>query len=52
MKIRTFAAALMLVMLPGLAASACIGHTAQTMTCADGQIWDSETRTCLPNTTS
>ncbi len=52
MKKKTLAATLLLAMVPGLAAADCIGHGAQTMACGDGQVYDADSRTCVPNTTS
>lgn len=52
MKTRTFLVALALVAAPTLAAANCVGHTAQTMSCAEGEVWDTQTRSCVPSTTS
>jgi hypothetical protein len=50
MKTTAIALSLMLGLVPGLAAAACSDHSAQTMSCADGQVYDSETRSCVPTT--
>ena len=42
--------AVALTLVPGLAAAACYdSHTAQ-ISCADGQTYDAETRSCVPTT--
>ncbi|WP_191090116.1 hypothetical protein [Histidinibacterium aquaticum] len=41
-----------LALLPGLAAAQCGGHDRQAMSCAEGSIYDAETGTCEPVTTS
>lgn len=54
MKLRVTLAALVLAATPGLAAAMCSDmKPAQTaMSCADGMIWDSQTRTCVPPVSS
>ena len=51
MKIATLIATIALALSPGLAAAMCSGHPVK-MTCADGQVFDDETRSCVPVTTS
>lgn len=31
---------------------ACAGHSQQVMSCAEGMVWDQETKTCVPLTSS
>lgn len=52
MKIKTLLAALVLAAAPGLAGAACWSGHETVMSCADGQVYDSETRSCVPVTTS
>lgn len=50
---KTLIAAAVLVVLPSVAAFAeCGSHSAQTMSCAEGQVWDAPTRACVDRTTS
>ena len=51
MKIATLVATIALTLAPGLAAAACSWHTTR-MSCAEGQVFDDETRSCVPVTTS
>ena len=52
MKIKLTLTALVLTLLPGLAAAACSGYEKTTaMTCAEGMTMDPETQTCIPVTT-
>jgi len=30
----------------------CAAHKEQVMSCAEGAVWDAESRTCVPQTTS
>lgn len=47
MTFKTILAALALTLTPGLAMAMCSDrHVTTTMNCADGMVWDSETRTC------
>jgi len=53
MKITFGLAALALVALPSLAAAGCgYDRQKQAMTCAEGSVYDSETQSCVPSTTS
>ena len=48
---KTAFAAAALALLPALASAAGCGHeTTAQMSCAEGQTWDAETRTCVPTT--
>ena len=51
MKILATVATAALIALPGVSAAACSWHE-QTVqiSCADGQVYDDETRTCVPQT--
>ncbi|MFW2542350.1 chitin-binding domain-containing protein [Primorskyibacter sp. 2E107] len=47
MTFKTLLAAAALVVAPTVAAfAACSGHSEQAMTCADGSVYDSTTRSC------
>ncbi|MBV2361256.1 adenylosuccinate lyase [Thalassococcus sp. CAU 1522] len=48
MKIKTLLAAAVLSLSPAVALAYCSGseHATQTMTCADGMVYDSETNSC------
>ncbi len=47
MTLKTTLAALALALTPGLAAAMCSErHINTTMNCAEGMVWDSQTRTC------
>lgn len=54
MKLKATLAALVLAAIPGLAAAACSDmKPAQTaVSCAEGLVWDSQTRTCVPPVSS
>jgi hypothetical protein len=54
MKLSLTLAALVLSAVPGLAAATCSDmKPAQTAaSCADGMVWDSQTRTCVPPVSS
>ena len=53
MKLTFGLATLALVALPSLAAAGCgYGTQKQAMSCAEGSVYDSETQTCVPSTTS
>ncbi len=50
---KTLIAAAVLAVLPGVAAfAACGPHSLQTMSCAEGQLWDAPTQSCVDRTTS
>ena len=51
MKIATLVATVALALAPGLAVAECSWHTTK-MSCAEGQVFDDETRSCVPATTS
>ncbi len=46
MTFKTILAALVLSLTPGLALAMCADRHETAMTCADGTVWDSQTRTC------
>ncbi|MBT8418037.1 MAG: carbohydrate-binding module family 14 protein [Silicimonas sp.] len=51
MKLKLHLAVLALAMLPGAAMAACFdGHAKDdiVMSCADGQVYDAETQSCVP----
>ncbi|HEY9019902.1 MAG: hypothetical protein QUV10_04265 [Paracoccaceae bacterium] len=45
MKLKTAFAALVLTLAPMMVSAAC-SSSHQAMSCAEGMVWDSETRTC------
>ena len=50
MKMKLALATILLATLPSLAAAMCGGESTASA-CAAGQVWDSETRTCVDTTT-
>lgn len=55
MTVKTFLAAAVLAVLPGLTFAACTGaasHDQQAMSCAEGTQWDAQSATCVPITSS
>lgn len=53
MKVQTFLTAAALTLASALSAqAACSGHSDQAMSCAEGMIWDTDSRSCVPQTTS
>ena len=51
MKLKTVFAALALTLAPMMVSAAC-SSSHQAMSCADGMIWDSETRSCTKQLSS
>lgn len=45
---KRFALILALLAMPALAGAACLHDQQQAMSCADGLVWDPETRACIP----
>lgn len=52
MKTKTLIAAFGMVVMSAFAAHACAKHSEQAMSCAEGTAWDSESETCVPQTSS
>ena len=53
MKTKVVLTSLALTLATSLSAYAgCKGHSEQAMSCADGTVWDTESRSCVPQTTS
>jgi hypothetical protein len=48
--IRTVFAALVLALAPALASAECSSQHQQAMSCADGMIWDKESKSCTSAT--
>ena len=53
MNARILLAAAFLTLASGLSAwASCSGHDQQAMSCANGAVWDNDTKTCVPQTSS
>lgn len=52
MTIKTILAALALTVLPAVSYAACSGKSHQAMSCAEGSVWDADTRTCVKQVSS
>lgn len=51
--VRALLAALALTLVPAAAlAAGCRSHDVQAMSCAEGSVWDAESRSCVPNVSS
>jgi hypothetical protein len=48
MTLRLTLAALVLAAIPGMAAAMCSDMKPTAASCADGMVWDGQTRTCVP----
>lgn len=47
-----FLATLVVTLLPAVASATCFGdrHEEASMSCADGTVWDADSRSCVPTT--
>ncbi len=53
MKLKCAIAALAVTFAASAVAAACpSGHKQRVMSCADGHVWDAQTGSCMPQTTS
>ena len=52
MLIKTAFTALALTVLPAISFAQCAGKSHQAMSCAEGTVWDSDTRTCVEQVSS
>lgn len=50
MKLKMMFAAAALIVSPALATAACLGHSEQVMTCADGLVYDAQSNSCIVQT--
>jgi len=52
MSVKLFLAAVGMMLASALPIAACESHTKQSMSCAEGSVWDAQSETCVPQTTS